>query len=76
MSWIGARPVHTSLTMRRHSFGCVIQSTARPRRKRTEKPRRARPMYFTRAIFYTAVCAYLMPVSVLVAGLNYANARR
>jgi hypothetical protein len=30
-------------------------------------------MYFTRACFYAAVCAYLMPVSVLVAGLNYAN---
>jgi hypothetical protein len=26
--------------------------------------------------FYAAVCAYLMPVSVLVAGLNYANAKR
>jgi hypothetical protein len=33
------------------------------------------PMYFTRACFYAAVCAYLMPVSLLVAGLNYANAR-
>jgi hypothetical protein len=33
-------------------------------------------MYFTRACFYAAVCAYLMPVSVLVAGLNYANAKR
>jgi hypothetical protein len=31
-------------------------------------------MYFTRAIFYSAVCAYLMPVSVLVASLNYATA--
>ena len=30
-------------------------------------------MYFTKACFYAAVCAYLMPVSVLVAGLNYAN---
>jgi hypothetical protein len=33
-------------------------------------------MYFTRAIFYSAVCAYLMPVSVLVAGLNYAHSAR
>lgn len=33
-------------------------------------------MYLTRALFYSAVCAYLMPVSVLVAGLNYAKARR
>lgn len=33
-------------------------------------------MYFTRAIFFSAVCAYLMPVSVLVAGLNYANAKK
>lgn len=31
-------------------------------------------MYFTRACFYTAVCAFLMPVSVLIAGLNYAQA--
>ena len=33
-------------------------------------------MYFTCACFYAAVCAYLMPVWVLVAGLNYANTRR
>jgi hypothetical protein len=39
-----------------------------------EKPGRT-TMYFTRACFYAAVCAYLMPVSVLVAGLNYANAK-
>lgn len=38
--------------------------------------RKARPMYFTRALFYSAVCAYLMPVSVIVAGLNFANAKR
>lgn len=31
-------------------------------------------MYFTRACFYATVCAFLMPVSVLVAGMNYANA--
>lgn len=31
-------------------------------------------MNFTKACFYAAVCAYLMPVSVLVAGLNYAHA--
>lgn len=31
-------------------------------------------MYLARACFYAAVCAYLLPVSVLVAGLNYANA--
>jgi len=33
-------------------------------------------MYFTRACFYAAACAWLMPVSVLVARLNYANAKR
>jgi hypothetical protein len=31
-------------------------------------------MYMARACFYAAVCAYLLPVSVLVAGLNYAHA--
>lgn len=30
-------------------------------------------MYFTRACFYATVCAFLMPVSVLIAGLNYAD---
>ena len=33
-------------------------------------------MHLARALVYTAVYAYLMPVSVLVAGLNYANAKR
>lgn len=33
-------------------------------------------MYFTRACFYAAVCGYLMPVSVLVAGLNCVNTKR
>jgi hypothetical protein len=32
-------------------------------------------MYFTRASFDAAICAYLMPVSVLVASLNYAKPR-
>ena len=43
---------------------------------REDALRELTPMYFTRACFYAAVCAYLMPVSVLVAGLNYANAKR
>lgn len=33
-------------------------------------------MYFTRACFFATVCALLMPVSVLVAGLNYAHANQ
>jgi len=31
-------------------------------------------MYLARACFYATICAYLMPVSVLVAGMNYASA--
>ncbi len=33
-------------------------------------------MYFTRACFYATVCAFLMPASILIAGLNYADASR
>ena len=32
-------------------------------------------MYLARACFYATICAYLMPVSVLVAGMNYATAQ-
>ena len=32
-------------------------------------------MYLARACFYATICVYLMPVSVLVAGMNYANAQ-
>ncbi len=31
-------------------------------------------MHYTRACFYAAVCAYLMPISILVAGINYTRA--
>ncbi len=31
-------------------------------------------MPYTKACFYAAVCAYLMPISILVAGINYTRA--
>lgn len=31
-------------------------------------------MHLTRVCFYAAVCAYLAPISVLVAGMNYVHA--
>jgi hypothetical protein len=67
---------HTSLTVRAHPVLSVTEFTCLPAHNAPEASPESRVMYFTRACFYAAVCAYLMPVSVLVAGLNYANAKR